>query len=726
MQIVDLKPQGDAAAWPVQGLIRSFRPDIEKRIHEFQQRKSTEKVMEQIEDEADQLMSSFVDFNGSQDMSDLAQSFEFDFSSSLTSSEINDFLSSSTPPTTATTPDSTLNSNPSASPSPSLDLNANCTPRSTFILNQVETSHFPFISNFSMEQSVPNNPFLFPGYNPAQINPFDPILLNFPQASINSFLPPFPKAPFQQELYATPPPSADVSALLTSSTAVTCQKLLNEPAKRKPGRKRKTDLPDQKQIDLTEVTVVKLEDSATRPTPTPTPQPAKVAIYPIGHNQNYPVTTIAIDTHANSATSALAKRQERLIKNREAADQSRKRKREHLQMLETHAQKLIAENEVLRIRVLELESQAVSLTEENTRLKTRLSDLGLADDMKMDVNANGKRARVENDGKPGPKAVSAVFMVFLFTFAIFLFPSQRPLTFDRQKIAFGISDSPHEESSRVFDLIGPSNKDSFLFNSRPPVAEPSPTESGKSSFEFDWTSLETSSINVPVTNISDFLSVLTSEQKFSKESRKQITQLQQLLAYSLSLEKTRRGNEVIINPIKIDKIDNQVIQILPEKPSYFGESEELQDLTSEPTAVSPSPPLPCLSMSNLMRLVPYTDTESIMRGASDNDICTCNAGDMQTRISLLTVLEATDPSMSTDVSQFESIDNAVIRIDFQVVGASLVRYGTTKKEVPSEDVIESRVVLESARRVLRERRSAERKARRLRERRGDVEEVGEG
>jgi len=31
---------GDAAAWPIQGLMRHFRPEVEKRIEENQQRKA--------------------------------------------------------------------------------------------------------------------------------------------------------------------------------------------------------------------------------------------------------------------------------------------------------------------------------------------------------------------------------------------------------------------------------------------------------------------------------------------------------------------------------------------------------------------------------------------------------------------------------------------------------------------------------------------------------------
>jgi NADH-quinone oxidoreductase subunit F len=34
---------GDAAAWPVQGLIRHFRPELERRIIEFQNNKAAAK-----------------------------------------------------------------------------------------------------------------------------------------------------------------------------------------------------------------------------------------------------------------------------------------------------------------------------------------------------------------------------------------------------------------------------------------------------------------------------------------------------------------------------------------------------------------------------------------------------------------------------------------------------------------------------------------------------------
>ena len=43
---------GDAAAWPVQGLLKHFRPEIERRIAEYTERRGArpERAMRQIEE----------------------------------------------------------------------------------------------------------------------------------------------------------------------------------------------------------------------------------------------------------------------------------------------------------------------------------------------------------------------------------------------------------------------------------------------------------------------------------------------------------------------------------------------------------------------------------------------------------------------------------------------------------------------------------------------------
>lgn len=73
-----------------------------------------------------------------------------------------------------------------------------------------------------------------------------------------------------------------------------------------------------------------------------------------------------------SKTAALAKRQERLIKNRAAALLSRKRKREYLNQLEERNQQLAKENEILRAQVSNLETRLSAMARENQDLESRL------------------------------------------------------------------------------------------------------------------------------------------------------------------------------------------------------------------------------------------------------------------------------------------------------------------------------------------------------------------
>ncbi|CAO3703586.1 unnamed protein product [Rhizopus stolonifer] len=95
----------------------------------------------------------------------------------------------------------------------------------------------------------------------------------------------------------------------------------------------------------------------------------------------------------------LAKRQERLIKNRAAALLSRKRKREHLTSLED-------ENQKLHDQVNLLEKRVQALTQENLELK-----------------------KFQWPNKP-TKSTSVVFMILFFSFALFTLPFKdtSPLT----------------------------------------------------------------------------------------------------------------------------------------------------------------------------------------------------------------------------------------------------------------------------------------------------------
>ncbi|KAG2230129.1 hypothetical protein INT48_006286 [Thamnidium elegans] len=76
-------------------------------------------------------------------------------------------------------------------------------------------------------------------------------------------------------------------------------------------------------------------------------------------NKYIPVSKPVTDDSQKAAT--IAKRQERLIKNRAAALLSRKRKREHLTALEDQRNGLSNENNELKQRVLELEKENLAL-----------------------------------------------------------------------------------------------------------------------------------------------------------------------------------------------------------------------------------------------------------------------------------------------------------------------------------------------------------------------------
>ncbi|KAI7848501.1 hypothetical protein BDC45DRAFT_523340 [Circinella umbellata] len=111
--------------------------------------------------------------------------------------------------------------------------------------------------------------------------------------------------------------------------------------------------------------------------------------------------------------AAIAKRQERLIKNRAAALLSRKRKREHLNALEEEKQQLSVENEQLKTKVAALEAKVDILEKENNDLKRRINGAPVTSSMNvLQNNTNNK------------KTTGVVFMIILFSFALFSLPAR--------------------------------------------------------------------------------------------------------------------------------------------------------------------------------------------------------------------------------------------------------------------------------------------------------------
>ncbi|RKP07241.1 hypothetical protein THASP1DRAFT_30945 [Thamnocephalis sphaerospora] len=184
------------------------------------------------------------------------------------------------------------------------------------------------------------------------------------------------------------------------------------------------------------------------------------------------------------------KRQQRLIKNRAAALLSRKRKREHLALLEQQTDNLKQDNEELLQRVAALESRAAAaelqrdeaqralaeLREELARYQVdrereqacmRLRAITVAssasssddEDDVMELDREETRKMVQRDYElrtVKPKTAGMVFMMIIFSFALFSLPVSR--------IALPLRSSSGDQAVRA----------STVFSGPPPLSTPVP------------------------------------------------------------------------------------------------------------------------------------------------------------------------------------------------------------------------------------------------------------
>jgi len=107
----------------------------------------------------------------------------------------------------------------------------------------------------------------------------------------------------------------------------------------------------------------------------------------------------------------IQKRQERLIKNRAAALLSRKRKREHLSLLEEEKQNLLMENETRGHKVGTLENRIQSLEKENMELKEKLEQTQSVNSSNTVIHIGNNKRNLINNGQKPSKATGVVFMV---------------------------------------------------------------------------------------------------------------------------------------------------------------------------------------------------------------------------------------------------------------------------------------------------------------------------
>lgn len=294
--------------------------------------------------------------------------------------------------------------------------------------------------------------------NWATNNLFNPCFPQQPQHPGVDLLDAFPFLLPPNTNFIQPIPTTTAATLnSTSSSASTCSLSDSEQPKKKRGRKKR------------ELVTPNVSTTALAPKPL-APRPNLDAPILIKSEPNTTATTTTtINTLMAGPPTVLSspkkeeqtsnqqqldqkqvqiqKRQERLIKNRAAALLSRKRKREHLTCLEEEKQTLVQENEQLNKKVNDLETRIQSLEKENLDLKQRLQ---LTSNPTSTVVSIGQNKRPLITSPKSSKASGVVFMIILFSFALFTLPSR---TADR----LTVGGSSVLDNKKQFPLIGSSN-----------------------------------------------------------------------------------------------------------------------------------------------------------------------------------------------------------------------------------------------------------------------------
>ncbi|KAG0163641.1 hypothetical protein DFQ28_011480 [Apophysomyces sp. BC1034] len=228
-----------------------------------------------------------------------------------------------------------------------------------------------------------------------------------------------------------------------------------QPKKKRGRKKRESPVPTATQaiapappVPLTNLlpATIKIEPMQQSPSP-PAPQPGIAKPHPVKNE------AATVD---DQKVAAQAKRQERLIKNRAAALLSRKRKREHVNALEEQNKSLTAENTDLRTKMVQLEAQVETLKKENQELRERLA------------TTPSSMAALANARHISTKTTGMVFMIILFSFALFTLPSQ---TVSRLTVGGSPKQIPLLGSSGILDVGHPRGGKHATLDGSPKSAE---------------------------------------------------------------------------------------------------------------------------------------------------------------------------------------------------------------------------------------------------------------
>ncbi|KAL1921283.1 uncharacterized protein VTP21DRAFT_10999 [Calcarisporiella thermophila] len=249
----------------------------------------------------------------------------------------------------------------------------------------------------------------------------------------------------------SPPPAAAASKLLPASQPIS------------PKQEGNTPIAPDRRASLASVAV----RPATQILPAVKAEPSTPAAISSSTSSSSPSListspgTSSNDSQDPALAAAIAKRQERLIKNRAAALLSRKRKREHVTNLEQHNEKLSSENLELKSRIEELEQRVDVLVKERDAARKEATELRerfmrqdnswQLMDIERDAYHHGNQL-VQNQMQErvlSSKTTGVVFMIILFSFALFTLPTTR-LTIGGVGSRPLLSPSPPSFAGRMF------------------------------------------------------------------------------------------------------------------------------------------------------------------------------------------------------------------------------------------------------------------------------------
>ncbi|KAJ3178202.1 hypothetical protein HDU87_003754 [Geranomyces variabilis] len=203
-------------------------------------------------------------------------------------------------------------------------------------------------------------------------------------------------------------------------------------------------------------------------TPLPFVPTAKATIQQLLEMKKQPLLPPKPPADPSAPLTPAQKRAERLIRNRAAALESRKRKREHQTRLEEQTENLLAENTMLMDRLKQLEDRNIVLERENAVLRQSVH-CTCGQSMAFNGNMFGAQPLPAPASKPqhhvelpDKKTVGTVLMTVFFSFALIFLPGF-------------MSSSSHLGGHIVGRAYSASNSESPLLSSEPASVFPQAT-----------------------------------------------------------------------------------------------------------------------------------------------------------------------------------------------------------------------------------------------------------